>query len=549
MRVESTWFAHSRKGSNCTVLALDFANGAAFFNALSARQSAAVESDKPVRYLNYIAILPETPSRAELLKTWSNGAELNRWQTELLENWPSDPLPGLHCFEFADANIRLTLVFYPLLKALVEIELQADVIDARGTQLLDVDAAGLICKATLIAALRQLRPDGVVVLSAISTDLQNTLPALGLEMNLVSKPNCDAIRCAHFRPGYAPKSMQKIRALPKKIAIIGAGIAGLSLAFVLANRAKQSATLLEITVLEARPGPLQATSAAPLVLLHPASGARDSIEFNLQSHSFRSAIRQLTTLRGSQNALWMQAMPVHELRKSGRSTRHEGFVIDSQGLAQALLAALANLGVNLRFNTSVSAINRTDESVQLSLAESNDEITYDALYVCNARAAETLLPELAGAMDPICGQLELLVPNACALNFSYCGALNILPSHSALAIGNSFEPFVQRSEANERVRHDLLTRAEALLNCAGLNRFHQQSWVGIRAQATDRKPIIGPYRNGIGLNLAHGSKGFSSGFLAAEMLTAALFGDAPVVPERVRFAVAADRFTETSELG
>ncbi len=542
MHIESTWFARSGNPSNSTVLALNFGHGAAFFSVLSAWQAATNQSDNPIQCLNYIAVLPEPPSRTELLEFWSNGPGISRWQSGLLADWPSDPLPGLHQFEFTDAKIRLTLVFYPLLKALVEIEIQADVIDARGVNLLDVDAAGQAFKATLIAALRQLRPDGSMILTEVSPYLRSTLIALGLQTNLVSEQISEPVTCARFRPNCAPASMQKKPALPKKVAIIGAGIAGLSLAFVLANRAKQLAAPLAITIIEARPGALQATSAAPLVLLHPASGARDSIEFNLQSHSFRSAVRQLTLLRGAQNAPWMQAMPVHELRKNGRSTWHEGFVIDSQALAQALLTALTDLGVYLRFGAEVNAISISADAVQISFAESSEVIACDALYVCNARAAELLLPELTGAMDPICGQLELLAPAACVLNYSYCGALNVLPGPGALAIGNSFEPFVERSEANERVRYDLLTRAEALLNCADLNRFHQQSWVGMRAQAADRKPIIGPMNDAIWLSLAHGSKGFSSGFLASEMLTAALFGDAPVVPERVRLAVAVDRF-------
>jgi glycine/D-amino acid oxidase-like deaminating enzyme len=542
LRFESTWFARSGNLSNCTVLALNFGHGAAFFSALSAWQDATNQSDNPTRCLNYIAVLPEPPSRTELLEAWSNGPDISRWQSGLLENWPSDPLPGLHQFEFANAKIRLTLVFYPLLKALVEIEIQADVIDARGAEILEADDAGRICKAILVAALRHLNPNGVMLIFAALPELRDTLTALGLQITLVSEQNSEPITYARFHPNRAPASMQKKPVLPKHIAIIGAGIAGLGLAFVLANRAKQLAAQLEITIIEARPGALQATSAAPLVLLHPASGVRDSIEFNLQSYSFRSAVRQLTLLCGAQNPPWMQAMPVHELRKNGRSTWHEGYVIDSQALAQALLAALTDLGVNLRFGAEVNAISISAECLQIQLAKSSETIACDALYVCNARAAELLLPELTGAMDPICGQLELLAPEACALNVSYCGALNVLPGPGALAIGNSFEPFVERSEANERVRYDLMTRAEALLDCADLKRFHRQSWVGIRAQAADRKPIIGYLNDAIGLSLAHGSKGFSSGFLAAEILTAALFGDVQVVPERVRLAVAADRF-------
>lgn len=520
-----------------SVLALQFGDGVGFFDALTDWQRIA---KSPNQRLEYLAICETPLDFAALQSACMQHHPDAEWLPELLNQWPENPQPGFHLITLVDQRVQLTLIVYPALKALVELDAQVDTI------FFDASAAPqngeLRTRACLIAAIRQLAPAGKVGVLRIDIATLRQLIDLGLtehtgteslswfsRQNVVKKFPADLL-----------KSPEPI--VPERIAIVGAGIAGLSLAFALAQRAKLSSRALYIEVLEAQADAFQSASAAPLVLLHPASGSRDSIEFNLQSHSFRAALRQLRALKDFVGVDWMQAMPVHELRKNGRSVWHQGFVLESKGLAHALLKALAALGVSVRVDSEVIQI-QSDAGAGFSLAiNGKSAIHVDELYLCNARAAHKLLPELGDLIDPIRGQLELLGRGAATLDFSYCGALNVLPGRHQLAIGNSFEPFKLGESPDEAVRTDLLSRAQTLLGTADLAQRHLSSWVGFRAQAVDRLPLVGRLQSGIGLSLAHGSKGFSSGFLAAEILVALHFGDTPVVPARVGLAIQPGRF-------
>jgi len=529
-----------------TVLALQW-ECSAFFELLTAWLEA---SDLPNRQLEYLAICESPPSAQELTEAFKRASQSAAWLPELIEQWPLQPQPGFHLLTLLAQRVRLTLIVYPQLKALVELEAQADVIFIGAAQDVQTQDFESSIQACAIAAIRQLAHNGLLAVHANAFQPQQWPPTQWLRLGLTPQKQTEQI--AWFAAKAIPQTPQpqpEIKPLKtiERVAIVGAGIAGLSLALALARRAKASAQVLQIDVLEARPYVFQAASAAPLVLLHPASGSRDSIEFNLQSHSFRAAERQLRALQAlNVQSSWMQAMPVHELRKNGRSVWHQGYVLESKGLSDALLSALTAYGVQVRVNAEVTEL-QGDSASGFSLRISGaSALQAGAIYLCNAIAAQALLPELAGLIDPIRGQLELISSKAIALDFSYCGALNVLPGAQlgleSLAIGNSFEPFKSLLAPDQHVRMDLLTRAQALLGVDNLVAHHQSSWVGIRAQASDRKPIVGKLSCGIGLSLAHGSKGFSSGFLAAEMLTASHFGDAPVVPERVRLAMQPGRF-------
>jgi len=521
-----------------------------FFDAIT---SWLALDDQLNRQLDYLAICESPPSPDELKAAFERAQQSATWLPALIEQWPFSPQPGFYPLTLLAQRVRLTLIVYPQLKALVELEAQADVVFISTAQHEPVQSAEPLTQAAAIAAIRQLAPDGLLAVHTRVFAAQQWQPANFLRLGLTAHSQAEQIVWFENKSAAQTQQTQSQQRNPiLRIAIIGAGIAGLSLALALARRGKASAQVLQIDVLEAKPYVFQAASGAPLVLLHPASGSRDSIEFNLQSHSFRAAERQLVTLHALDGQSgWMKAMPVHELRKNGRSAWHQGYVLESKGLSAALLRALAACGVQVRLSAKVTQLQGDSNSGFSLQINGADILQVGAVYLCNAAAAEVLLPKLAGLIDPIRGQLEL-VSNKGVLDFSYCGALNVLPGAqlglASLAIGNSFEPFKSDLTPDANVRNELLAQAQALLGVGELAAQHQSSWVGIRAQARDRKPIVGTLSGGIGLNLAHGSKGFSSGFLAAEMLAAMQFGDAPVVPERVRLAMQPGRFAELDSL-
>jgi tRNA 5-methylaminomethyl-2-thiouridine biosynthesis bifunctional protein len=373
-------------------------------------------------------------------------------------------------------------------------------------------------------------------------------------------------------PFYPVRNAAHPKRLPRKIAVIGAGLAGASVTRALAESARQLGIGdLTVHVYDAASRPGLGASGVPVGIVHPMP-SRDN---NLASQFFALGVSSLTRwasdLQG-QSQGWADFSGVDHRTggDTGRTQQQPGGWVVPLGLIQAcfrradeLLAA--RLYLNFGLNTTAADLAQLSE-------------THDAVVVCTA--ADTLLPKAGLALQPLVGQvswisvaeetpdLRSLIPRA----MSGHGFLTPLVA-GRIQFGATFH----RSEMPP-----VVSIADHRRNIAQLERLAPEvaqrlvpkpdrcgGWAGIRHATRDRLPHIGqpicptaykqltsrwslapsvsqlwqlPRHAGVHLLVGLGARGLSSAALGAEVIASEILGIAPDLQPRIRNAVDPGRF-------
>jgi tRNA 5-methylaminomethyl-2-thiouridine biosynthesis bifunctional protein len=503
------------------ILELGFGLGVNFLTTLQAWRAC----PERCAHLDYIAIegFPIAGSDWQKLSVDSLDANYVADQAELAARWP-DAEAGFHTLEFEQGRVRLILVFWDVLKALVEIEARVDSVYLDGFS--PAKNPEMFSKPVLTAVRRLLKPDARLASYSVQGQFRADLESLGFEVQrlpgLGQKKERLSARLLHARRAFAAPTNQRI-------AVIGAGIVGLSLAHQLTQAG------LSVQIFEQADAIGCGASGVPAALMHPPSGAHDSLEFGLQTHAFRAALRVLNALEAQGFNTGYQRIVIYEQRKSGRAKTHtQGGMIQPE----ALLHALIQSGdLQIQFNSTITKLRAHGEGHSIQVNENWQE--FDAVILCNGMGAAGLLPI---NLRPVAGQVELIESTELPpLNRAHCGQANILPLRADLwCVGNSFERGEVAGTAKTSTRLALLANAAELLQQPHLLALESncRSWVGTRVQTAERRPLIGLLKPGLYLNLAHASKGFMTGFLAAEIITDHLLARAHGAPARLLDAIA-----------
>jgi tRNA 5-methylaminomethyl-2-thiouridine biosynthesis bifunctional protein len=477
-------------------------------------------------HLDYIGIeaFPIAPSDWEKIRSQYRlaGPQGEALFDELSAAWP-DAEPGFHTLTFAGGRVRLILVFWDVLKALVEIEARVDSVYLDGFS--PAKNPEMFSKPVLTAVRRLLKPHARLASYSVQSQLRSELTELGFEVRRLAG-------FAHKKERLAAElsSARRVFQAPpvQRVAIIGGGIVGLSLAHA-------AAAHFDVQVFESASDIGAGASGVPAALIHPPSGAHDSLEYGLQMHAFRACTRALTHLRSSGFDTGFSPIVIHEQRKNGRTAQHHqgGMIVPSK-----LLAALrTSAAFQLNFNANISGLRAHGEGHAIQISQ-GDWQEFDAVILCNGIGAQQLMRI---NLRPVAGQVEMLASKLLpALSVAHCGQANILPLRTDLwCVGNSFERGEIAKTPNMATRTTLLANAAEVLHQPDLRTLSDycQSWVGTRVQTPERKPLIGMVRPGLYLNLAHASKGFMTGFLAAEILCNTLLNRAQNTPARLLDAV------------
>ncbi len=510
-----------------TILELGFGLGGNFLTTLNAWRN----DLNACAQLDYIAIEGFPITAADFAKLNPNRHPMI---AELASRWPqsdpdSGPKPGFHCIEFEHGRVRLIMVFWDVLKALVELNIHADSVYLDGFS--PAKNPEMWSKAVLTGVRRLLKPGARLASYSVAGALRTDLAGLGFSVARM--------------PGFAEKKQRLEATLPiappvmrveqpKSIAIIGAGIVGLALAEKLCQVG------FEVTLFERGGAPGAGASGVPAALVHPPSGAADSFEFGIQSHAHRYAMQRIAALTAAGFDAGFTPLKIFEQRKNGRTLNHlEGGWLRPANLLNALETTAINTGkLTLLRHTCVQRLRPNGLGATLQFDGQSQH--FEAVIVCNGIAAAELLPKLA--LRPVTGQVELLRSQALPhIAQAYCGQSNIIPMTSALwCVGNSYERGVIADQPNAAIRAQLLQSAGVVLNDPEFTRFDAScsSWVGTRVESNLRLPLIGALYPGVWLNTAHSSKGFITAFFAAEIISAAISGRAHSIPARLIWAVA-----------
>lgn len=382
---------------------------------------------------------------------------------------------------------------------------------------------------------------------------------------------------------------------PRTAIVIGAGLAGCATAASLARRGWQ------VRVIERHGAPAQEASGNPQGVLYLKLSAHDTPLSRLILDGFGLTLRELQALppgaawspcgvlqlaltakdaqRQAQLAAHFPSDLLQPLDRDAASAR-AGIGLTAGGLffpeggwvhPPALCAHwLAHPNIELITGTVVTALQQIATGWQVVTDRADLQAT--VVVVASAAQARTLLPELP--LKAIRGQLSNLpeTPASQALATVVCGEGYLAPAREGRhCLGASFvfdRDDTEPSQAEHLSNLQLL--AELSSELAASHEAHAlEGRVAFRCTSPDYLPLVGPvvdealfaqryqalaydarqvpeqaapWRAGLYLNLAHGSRGLVTTPLAAELLTAWLDDEPLPVARRVAEACHPNRF-------
>lgn len=352
----------------------------------------------------------------------------------------------------------------------------------------------------------------------------------------------------------------------RQIAVIGAGIAGLSCAWAFAQRGHQ------VTVYD-QSAPLAGGSGNPLALLNPKLPAIGKSHAHLMSLSWRHAIAHYAQFSAFRPIRVRQLALKHEEALPDLAEQYPAAVLRAESAAGSEIAT-AFSSLNLLQAGAVSPHQLRDQILQHPLIQFRQaEITqiqqadavqvfsqhqllaeYDHAIVCAARHSGRLFADYP-LLKPIRGQVSWVKNSETPLDaeqaYSYGGyCMQLDAGH--LILGASFHPNREDDEVlqedhvhNYQLIHSVFPQyAQSLAPV--------ESWQGrasVRAQTQDYFPLLGKLREDqeIYSFAGLGSKGFLYAPLCSEVLAALMLGEACPLSAPLLQKLSAARFQKKAK--
>lgn len=506
------------------------------------------------RVLHLVAFTPEAPPRATLYDAVE--AQTQPLAEALAAQWLG-LLPGMHRLLLDGGQFQLTLCIGELAPLLRAQHFAADAIH--------LDPA-LPWDGYSLKALARCRRRGTVLQGP--THDSTLAPALR-ELGFVTSDHgwcCD--------PAWELRQREaSIQAAPMgRCAVIGAGLAGASVAAALARRGWQ------IQVLDTAPEPAAAASGLPAGLLIPHVSTSDGPRSRLTRAGLRLVRQEAQRLlRAGED--WGPT-GVLELRLEGKSGLPEDWPASGDELtrsvtlgapeawrrglpdapmlwhaqaawikpAQLVRAWLAQPGVRFQGDCQVERLCATTSGWELLDAQGHVLGTADQVVLANALDAPRLLATAGFTLPPLHGMRGVMswglreatlpsAPNSALPSHPVNGAGSFIPDvpvdgGRAWYAGATYEntadaaaPQAVHLQADlDKLRRLLPAVAGALAPAYADGRV--QAWEAVRCVSRNRLPLVGPLQDGpqptLWINAAMGSRGLSLCMLCAELLAARL---------------------------
>ena len=357
-----------------------------------------------------------------------------------------------------------------------------------------------------------------------------------------------------------PSEAKVTQTTSRQIAIIGAGIAGLTCAWAFAQRGHH------VTIYEQQQ-PLAGASGNPLALLNPklcpieqahehlmTLSWQHALNFYPQFKAFRALQVQQIALKNPDELLSLAAQYPADVLSTATphspKTTLASLNLQHAGMVQPHLLRdeiLYHPHIELKI-APITALKPTQTAIELW--QNQQLIAHaDHVVVCCAKQSATLF-EHYPVLKPIRGQVswldnanQPLIPNQAYSYGGYCVQLNA----SQLILGASFYP---NREDTEVLQEDHVHNHELIHSV-----FHEyaqqlpavETWQGrasIRAQSLDYFPLLGKVNHNeqIYTFAGLGSKGFLFAPLCSEVLAALVLGEACAIPQSLLDKLNPQRF-------
>lgn len=589
------WADHNLQKS-FSILELGFGTG---LNFLTTWKEYSKHSDR--FRLHYVSIEKFPLNKEEISKALSVFPELISIQEEFLNSY-QDLIPGMNYFRFLNGRIHLTLFLGDAADALSEISGKMDAI------FLDGFAPSKnpdMWEESILTRLRRVCKSGTTFATfTVARMVRDSLTSCGF--SLEKKPGFGRKRemlagtytrneneTEEFTPKEKPWCRRSFSNRETKTAtIIGAGIAGSSLAYSLSKRGIRVVLIDPSGIANEAsgiPGAIShphitkiPTSTSLFTLrafryaLHFLSSFADKKEFGTSGlfHGITEEMSSERFKKGLENhglsesiATWKESEQSSENKTDLEKELGDGILFPKGFWTQP-----NSISKRMVDSSSIEFVRQKAISVQphgsiwkTLLSDSNEEIHSDSVIFCNSHGIEDLLRSYLGAeflpVKKVRGQLLVLGENENSSLFSniLCAEHYLTPSiEGEHILGSTFDEFDLDPETRTKDTKELLRYAQ--------NKYPSLKWneksvrsetVGFRAQTPDRFPIIGPVvspqeftevykgidlprnRNktypalktipGLFVFGALGSRGILSSFLGAEILASLILDEpAPV---------------------
>ena len=592
------------------VLDTHFGDGSAFFLTLQAWAEAPVQAFS-TRQLHYVAIARQAPDADAVMRRLAGSAAAAAHCKDLARQL-FGLLPGFHRVVLMHGQVQLTLCVGQLQPMLREQRFMADAVYLAGLQ--DPSERAQWDRWTVKALARLCRRGTGIVLDAPATPLCDVLAQAGFALGWHDQPAAAAgsgslavsALSGRYQPAWQPgttrHSWRVAPPAPTRCVVVGAGLAGATVAAMLARRGWQ------VTVLDRAAEPAMGASGLPVGLLLPQVSQDD----NTRSRLSRAGVRQTLALchdllvHGDDWALsgvlalpragapqlpadwpaagrqWSDGARLGSVQAAWTrgQARREGAIWHTAAAwikpAQLVRACLALGGVVFRGSSDVRAIEWVADT--WVLRDATGHLLADAPLVVVAAASESvrLLDSAAVAapraptpvtrlakMPSIAGQvswgLQSGIADAAFPPFPVNGAGSLVanvPLDGALAwyAGATYSAegagAVTASDEAQGHRDNLARVAQLLPATASalqtqFDSGQLRAWHGSRCTTADRLPAVGRLDTGPGPGLwvstGMGSRGLTYAVLCAEVLACQLGAEPLPVPASLVKSVSATR--------
>ncbi len=548
--------------------------------------------------LHYVALCQRPPTPDELLLTCTAENSLLSLARTLSAQW-FGLLPGFHRFLLADGQVILTLCVGDAIESLRQQAFHADeVMFSLGITSLpgafDPQSVWAI-KALARCCQRGTLLHGRWPVGTEPADLLQTVGfVIGAEATTASDANPGQLQ-ARFDPPWTLKASRHAqpKALPvQRCAVIGAGLAGASVAAALARRGWQ------VTVVDGADAPAAGASSLPVGLVVPHTSSDDCPLSRLSRAGARLTL-QLARQYLQEGTQWAASgvlerqvggtpqLPAHwppegqDWSTQRRATR----VTDDQqdggpGLwhpsgawlkpAELVRAWLSQPGVVFQGNAEVTTLQHDGAVWHLRSASGQLLCSAERVVFANACGMRPLLDALGSYNAELTAQVQRLpathgmrgllswalhmTSDAADKDFprfpvnGYSSLVPRIPTDQGRAwfIGSSYQPdhHFERSDAENHLHNfehlQQLLPALSVQLAATFASDALQTWKGTRCVIGDRLPLVGPLDEGDAPSLwicaGLGSRGLSFSVLCAELLAARMGGEP--LPVEVKLAKA-----------
>lgn len=483
--------------------------------------------------LHYVGIAPESPGAG--------------WPAELAT------LPvgsGFHRLLLQDGRVSLTLCIGPLVATLSELVMQADTVylghTTDGWDKWAVKSLGRLC-----------RRHAQLVTLAGATVSDDTLKEVGFNTAVDCPPSIvHTTAPSHI---YDPRwnlSSSRTNSLPTPVkkptrcAVIGAGLAGASVAYALATRGWQ------VTVLDQHPLPAGGASGLPAGLVVPHISADDSPRSRMSRNGTRLMFQHARQLL-CEGQDWAPSGVLEMGEDNGGALWHPmaGWIKPSRLVSEWLRHA----GIEFLGSAPVAALHHQDGQWHLESDAGQRLATAEHLVLANGFGCQTLLATLSSTINlapDVLAKTTALQELHGTISFGDCAEdttrkalwpttpvngngsfLPRIPGTTGLHwyAGSTFEttPAAISNLAAQHLANRLRLRAllpqveEVLAYEFDTGAVH--AWSGTRCVTHDRLPLVGPLQaspdNALWICAGMGARGLSFSALCAQLLVARMHGE------------------------